>query len=221
MRKYAWLVAVLIIAMVAVMFVAGCGGKKDSASVVSWSSDVCSSDLSSGSANTLAAIFEKQKGLSSYTMLMDMGEMKAKASSKLKDGKPVAMKMDLGGQGWMLILVDKKIQYMYNPATKTAMSIPMSDSQIAASTKDPVATLKELADAKVSSDKVDGVDCLKVVSKDGTFWCDKANGLPVQVELQGRKMKFKYEQINSVPDSEFELPAGTKVQEMPTAPQSP
>ncbi len=219
MRKYTWLIGILIIVVVAAVFVGGCGKKQQSSVVGTPGAE--KKTPSAGPANNLQGLLEKQKSLSSYVMIMDMGSMKMRTSAKLQDGKPVAMKMDMGSQGWMLMLVDKKMQYMYNPATKAAMAIPMSDTAIAASTKDPLAQLKALADAKVSSDAVDGVDCLKVVSKGSTFWCDKANGLPVQVDLEGKKVKFKYEQINSVPDSEFELPAGIKITEMPATPQQP
>lgn len=216
MRKYTWLIGILVLAMV---FVAGCGKKQSSSVVSTGGAKGTSAPIINKPVNTLADLMDKQKSLSSYTMLMDLGQTKVRMSAKMSDGKPVAMKMDMGQQGWMLILVDKKVQYMYNPTNKTAMSMPLSDSQMASATKDPIAQLKAMVGAKVSSEKVDGVDCLKIVAKEGTFWCSKDNGLPIQLDVTGKIMKFKYENINSVPDSEFELPAGVKITQMPAMPK--
>lgn len=225
MRKYTWLIAILVVAMLAVTFMAGCGKKQESSSVVSTGSPSAGTAASPTTApakiSTLADLIKKQGGLSSYIMTMDMGQMKMRTAMKMEGGKPVAMKVDMGPQGWMLMRVDKKMQYMYNPQTKGVMGMPISDTAMASAQKDPLAQLKAMAGAKVSSDTVDGVDCLKVVSGQGTFWCEKENGLPVQAQVMGKLMKFKYEQINSVADSEFELPAGTKVQTMPAMPNMP
>lgn len=224
MRKYVWLISILMVAM---LLVAGCGKKQQSVVSTGGSTSTAPSASTTtapagGGASTLGDLIKKQSGLSSYIMTMDLGAMKMREAVKLQGGKPLAMKMDMGAQGWMLMQMDKKMQYMYNPTTKSAMAMPISDAVMSSSqSKDPIAALKALAGAKISSDKVDGVDCLKVVASQGTFWCEKTNGLPVQMDMGGKLMKFKYEQINSVPDSEFELPAGVKIQQMPAMPKAP
>lgn len=222
MRKYTWLIAILIIAMAGMMLVAGCGSKKQSSSSVVTTNGSKEADApAGGGASTLGDLLKKQSGLSSYVMVMDMGQMKMRMAQKMDNGKPVRMKMDMGSQGWMLMQMDKKMQYMYNPATKSAMAMPISDAAMQNTQKDPLAALKAMVGSKISSETIDGVDCLKVEDKNGTYWCEKKNGLPVQAEVMGNKMKFKYEQINSVPDSEFELPAGVTIQQMPAAPKAP
>lgn len=221
MRKNVWLIGILIIALLAAGFMSGCG-KKQSSSVATTSggkngSTAGTESAVAGPANNLTDLLNKYKGLSSYTMTMDTGMGKTTMSFKLDDAKPVAMKM-ASAQGTMLMQLDKKIMYMINPATKTAMSMPLDDKTIQQSQKDPMEQLKTASDAKVSSETVDGIDCLKVTNAGSTTWCDKETGLPVQIELMGKLTKIKCEQINSVPDSEFELPAGIKVQQMPAAP---
>jgi len=226
MRKYVWLIGILIVAMLAVTFVAGCGKKQATSGAGVATAPGTTEAPAGGGANTLGDLLKKSGAITSYVMIMNMGPTKMRMAQKLEGGKPVAMKMDMGPQGWMLIQMDKKMQYTYSPATKSAMAMPMSASMAASqggSGATAIDKLKALVGTKVSSETVDGVDCLKVVSKDGasTYWVEKENGLPVQMLMAGKTMKFKYEQINSVPDSEFEVPAGVKIQQMPAMPKMP
>jgi len=223
MRKYTWLVGILVMAMLAVTFMAGCGKKQQSVVSTSSSSKSGASTASApaGAVGTLADLIKKQSGLSSYKMTMDMGGMKVTTAVKMEGGKAVAVKSDMGANGWMLMRMDKKMQYMYNPQMKGVMAQPIDQKALAASQKDPLDQIKALVDAKVSSDTVNGIACLKVVAKEGTFWCEKENGLPIQMDIGGKMMKFSYDQVNAVPDSEFELPAGTKIMKMPAMPGAP
>lgn len=230
MRKYVWLIGILIIAMLAMTFVAGCGKKQQSSSVATAPGQAPPPGAPPGAPpaaagiNTLADLQKAMTGLSSYVMTMDMGGMKIRTAVKLDGGKPVAMKSDTG-QGWSIMRMDKKVMYSYSPATKAVMQMPMPASAGGASSGGAPSALsiadqlKAMAGAKVSSEAVDGVDCLKVVDGQNTYWCEKQHGLPVQMDMGGKTMKFKYEQVNAVPDSEFEVPAGLKIQQMPSTPK--
>ena len=49
-----------------------------------------------------------------------------------------------------------------------------------------------------------------------TVWLDKQYGLARQMQFGDKLIKEKYDQINAVPDSDFELPPGTReTTEMP------
>ncbi len=133
------------------------------------------------SGDVWADMASARKAVKSYTMVMDMGGATTRQSMKLADGVPVAMKMDMGDKGWVLTQFDKKVQYMFNPQTKTATKMALPQD---ANIKDQM---------------------------------DKKYGLPRQMEAEGKVVKLKYEAINAVPDSEFQLPAGTKVQDMADA----
>ena len=222
MRKYVWLVGILVIAMVAVMFVAGCGGKKQSVVTANSSNGAPAGE----GANTLGGLLKRSSAITSYVMITEAGPMKTRTAMKMADGKPVAMKMDTEQGGWMIIRLDKKMHYMYNPATKYVMAMQISGSSSPSSRPAGVpdaANLKALAGMKTSSDTIDGVECTKVTSVDGanTYWFEKENGLPVQSMVGGQTMKFKYEDINAVPDSEFEVPAGLKTMKMSDMPGMP
>lgn len=217
MRKCLWLIVIFAIV------VAGCGKKQQA--VDTPPPPVPLVPTAGEGANALGDLMKKQAGLTSYSVLMDSGHMQARYLVKLKNGKPIALKMQTSRTDWVIIRLDKKMQYYYDPAMKLATAMPMTSSSSTApglGLQDTEA-IKTLAGQKVSSDKVDGVDCLKVSNADGTkvYWVEKVHGLPVQVKDGSQTIKLKYEQINSVPDSEFEVPAGTKIKQMPKMPGMP
>ena len=146
--------------------------------------------------------------------LMDVGGVATMQSMKLADGVPVAMKMDMGDRGWVLTQFDKKVQYVFNPQTKVAMKTPLpQDTNIKGEMDKQIGKFKKEG-VKVTNDTVDGLACWKVATAEGAAWMDKNYGLPRQMESGGKVTKLKYEAINAVPDSVFQLPAGTKVQDM-------
>jgi hypothetical protein len=82
--------------------------------------------------------------------------------------------------------------------------------------------IRDLQNGKptLKPETVDGVPCLRVDVKrqDGTnatYWLDTQYGLLRQSKIGDTVTKIKYEQINAVPDSAFELPAGVKVVDAP------
>lgn len=221
MRKYIFLVGILIIALLAV----GCGKKQEEATSNQPMPPLTPAPVAGEGANALGDLLKKQSDLTSYVMLMDSGKMKSNYSVKLANGKPVAMKMQTSKTDWVIIRMDKKMQYIYNPAMKSVMAMPMTGvgPQSGLAKAPDADALKALAGMKTSSEMVDGVDTLKVSNADGSkvYWVEKEHGLPVQVKDGAQTLKFKYEQINAVPDSEFEVPTGTKIQQMPKMPGMP
>ncbi len=159
----------------------------------------------------------KRKSVTSYIMVMDTGGHEMRTALKMKDGQVVRLKANAGDKGWALTQFDKKVQYAYDPTTRTAMKMPLTEGMDAQADLDQkLPDLKDLktVSPKFTSEKVDGVACWRVDVEGGSAWVDKEYGLPRQYKAEGKTTKVKYEKINAVPDSEFELPAGTKVKDM-------
>lgn len=226
MRKYTWLFGILILALL----VAGCGKKQEAQSLTAPPIPMPgqSTTKAGEGANALGDLMKKSAGLTSYVATMDAGEMKSKFAVKMAEGKPVAMKIDTGPGGWTIMRMDKKMMYIYDPGTKSVMAMPVSASQAGAqagpaSSMPDAKAIEALKGMKTSADIIDGVECMKVSNEDGTkaYWIEKEHGLPVQATDAGKTIKFKYDQINSVPDSTFEVPAGVKTMAMPKMPNMP
>ena len=170
----------------------------------------------------LTGLMGRASKVTSYKMIMDDSGNKMEIYMKLGAGKPLSLKTGLGQPGkWTIVRMDKKVMYMLDENTKTAISMPMKDAQ------DPKEKMPKDVDyndligkkPKVTSERLDGLDCWKIeVAGDAegssTIWVDKKYGLARQMLVNGKTMKMKYEMINSVPDSAFELPAGTQVRDM-------
>lgn len=224
MRRYSWVLAVLIIGLMTTLFTVGCGKKQSGATTggVTGSAPVAEVAKSSDPLDQLRAT---RSTLSSYEMSMTVAGRKMIQVVKLDKGKLIRTKADGGTQGWMLTQLDKNVRYVYNPATKTAMrmTLAVTKDQMPDSSGLPP-NARSAKSPKLTSAKLDGKDCwisLSTVAGAGTAkaWIDKEYGLPRKVQMGKQSVSFSYDKINSVPDSEFELPAGTKVQEMPAMPQ--
>jgi len=82
MRKYVWLIGILVVAMLAVTFMAGCGKKQQSQSGVATAPASTQGPAGEG-ANTLGDLLKKSGAITSYVMIMDMGPMKMRVAQKL------------------------------------------------------------------------------------------------------------------------------------------
>jgi outer membrane lipoprotein-sorting protein len=225
MRRFLTVITILLIAAFAVSMFTGCSkGQKG----VSGSTGVGGAL----SGDPIAQIFAKQKAMSSYVQIMSINGRSVRNEVKLKEGKPVRTKIDMGARGMVLVQYDKKVQYIVDPKTKVAMAMPVALTTAGGGASGGQSSMESMSDAakmknmKAVPETVDGVDCWKVTRTDTdlVFWSEKKNGLPVQVQVKAKEgvqfIKLKYEQLNSVPDSEFELPAGVKIQEMPKGMQT-
>lgn len=214
MRKY----LAMIVALLIVGLLAGCSKTKPAGRAVT----PPAVKKPAGNAGVFAELAQKRAGLKSYVQVMDMGGRQIKQAMKFANGQPVAMKMEMPGGGWMLVLMDEKVQYTYDPNSKTAMKMSFGGNQPEQGKAPEGLKVPKLEDMKapnVSSDTVDGVECWKIVSPslggdNSAVWMDKEYGLVRQMQTGETITKIQYEQINAVPDSEFQLPPGTKVHDM-------
>jgi len=171
-----------------------------------------------------AELTRKRAALESYAMTVVVdGKPTLKQYVKFENGKLVRMKTDLGGQGgWMYLMADQGVSYIYDAKRKTAMKMQGGDEEakkkmesLPGTPEVPDAEELAKASAKWGTETVDGVECwviqTAVAGQDSKVWLDKKYGLVRQMQAGDKVMKHRYEKINAVPDSEFELPPGTKI----------
>ncbi len=187
-----------------------------------------------------AELAAKQAAIKSYIMTMVIdGKPMGKQYLKYEKGQAVRIKSVMSADdpsgGYMLFMTDKKVNYIVNPREKTAIKISGGEAEApgvagpGTGESPPVPDLKDLeAQApQWATETVDGEECWKVEMSAGAVgasgvWIDKKYGLPRQMKAGNKLIKYKYDKINAVPDSEFELPPGTKVTEgMPGMPKMP
>ena len=135
------------------------------------------------------------------------------------------MKAETTVQGQTTIMLadwNEDVVYSYMPAQN--MAFKMDISQAPESPVEGMENLEGYAPQIIGSEVVDGKDCLVVeATYEGTktkSWIWKEKGFPVKVVTttpQG-EMTIEYKNIDfgDIPDSEFELPAGVQIMEMPT-----
>ena len=178
----------------------------------------------------LASITALRKNLTSYIMTMTVAGKPVRQATKLANGKPVRIKSEVGKPGsFMLIEIDKQENYMYDAAKKTAMKMPVkpgAPGSTAGGSADADLAKLEAQHPKVTSATLGGIDCwlIELAGEKGApsqTWIDKKYGLVRQFKSGQTSMKMAYDKINAVPDSEFELPKGTKIVSVPGAPSVP
>lgn len=139
---------------------------------------------------------------------------------KMDGRKLVAYRLNTP-DGSMIADVVAGVSYDYDPASKEAfkMALESDDGDI----PNPYDFYGD--DAKITgSETIDGADCWVVEGPGGgdapdVMWIDKANGLMRQAKDGEDTVQFKYARIGEIPDSEFELPEGTKVTDLTQAPR--
>lgn len=230
MRRYVWVLAILIVGLVSAMLAAGCGKKQQAsapASGVTASAPSAEATVDAPKSSSPADQLKSVQGkLTSYEMSSGTGGQKMTQWMKIENGKPLRIKSDMGAMGWSLLQFDNKVQYTFDPKTQIAMKMPLNVPKNAPGGNSGIPGSTGASIPKITSGSLDGADCWvseSNVAGAGTIkaWMDKDYGLARQVQMGDKVMKFSYDKINSVPDSEFELPAGTKVQEMPAVPTMP
>ena len=171
---------------------------------------------------TLAEAVAVREGLQSYEMTMTIpDEEKITQLVKLEGGELVGVKMIMGGDEWMLVDKAEGVIYAYSPEMEAAVKLPMESGE-GEGTEMPTIDVDSFdADAAiVGSETIDGVDCwvvdttVKVEGNEAKIWVGKEDGLLRQAEAEGEVIKFTYDKINAVPDSEFELPEGIEIIDM-------
>ena len=138
---------------------------------------------------------------------------------KMADGKPAKIKGETA-DGGTLIDFGEGVMYAWQSGGDVAMKMTIPED----AAENPYENVD--ADTKiVGEDLVDGVECwvTETTIDDTTSrtWWGKDDGLIRRTEQGDTVVEFKYDQIDSVLDSEFELPAGMSVQEAPAMPNIP
>ncbi len=163
-----------------------------------------------------AQIKAARAGVTSYKATMQQGAQKATQYIKMVNGKPSRMRIE-AGPNWVLVQLDKKKAYIYNPQMNVAMVAPTDKGELAKAGEIDDTKMIEKEAKKVTSGALDGMDCwvVEVGGKNpATVWIDKKQGLLRQIQEKDKTIKMKVEDVNGVENKIFELPAGTKTKDM-------
>lgn len=226
MRKHTAVFGVLLAALLILSFVAGCSRKQETGAS-SGGQTPAELRAAAQSASMISELTRKQQSVQSYIKITGAGEEKMIQAVKYQYGQPLRIKTTTGAD-FVLVEYDKSVIYSYDSKAKAASVVPVASSGtegIGSSTKMPVtpdaSASSELQSAKVKSGKLGAMDCWVVEQTGGNgklLWFDKQYGLLRQTKMGDEVGKITYEKINAVPDSEFELPPGTKTQGMSGTP---
>ncbi|MDD2422127.1 MAG: hypothetical protein PHC60_03530 [Heliobacteriaceae bacterium] len=229
-QRFRLTVLLLALALVAAM-VAGCGGgtPADKDQPAAGSKQAVSDNKDTGV--PLADLFVKERVKKVDSMSFDSiftdqaNNQKTTAKMWIKGQQTKVQTTDPAGNT-IINIMKPDVLYMVMPAEKTAMKYPLPKDKEA---KDPVTiTESEKWNPAYFKDGgrvvVDGKQC-RLVEHQEQNWGEKyyiweEYGFPVKVEtFQDGKplnvMEFKNLTVNSVADSEFELPAGVQVMDLP------
>lgn len=139
---------------------------------------------------------------------------------KLSGTEPLKIKTQMQGGG-MILDHEDRVMYSWDASSDTATKMAMPEMEDSAET--PYGEVNP--DTKITgSETVSGVDCyVTETTEDGSTvktWVAKDNGLMHKMEAPDVTVEYEYEQIGSVPDSEFQVPEGLEIQEV-ERPQMP
>jgi hypothetical protein len=186
------------------------------------SSDTTGAEPSGAAAQTMADLIKKWPSSFAMTATAKNKETgrtdSATFAFKMQDHKPAKMKMTLP-QGGMLVDYTDKVTYTWDNQSNTAMKMPMVESD--QGSENPYENVDP--NMKITgSETIDGVDCWVIEQPTGdggtsTIWVAKDTGLTQQTETGNMVINYKYDQIGSVPGSEFEVPSGMEIKELSQA----
>jgi outer membrane lipoprotein-sorting protein len=229
------------------LLVAGCGGGEEAtpaptptpeptATVVATATPTLAPTATPASTGTqpsgdLAGITSKAAVIDTikYDMVMTGPGIPATTSKVWLKQKAGKMKTETTMQGQTSIMIadwNEGVVYNYMPAQN--MAFKMDIGQAPESPVEGTVNLEDYDPVIVGSEVVDGKDCWVVeADREGVStksWIWKEKGFPVKVEVDTAegKMIIEYKNIDfsDIPDSEFELPAGVQIMEMPTGGES-
>lgn len=153
---------------------------------------------------------DARKSVRSYKSTTDEGDRKTTQYIKLADGKPVIVKVREVTGAWVLADLRKNLTYVFDPGSK---SISRSSSSNSGGLVDDIDSMRKDGGA-VSSGSLNGKDCW-VVKVGGqfpaTYWVDKKLGILRQIADSVGTRAVLLEDINRVPEKEFQVPAGVPI----------
>jgi hypothetical protein len=117
----------------------------------------------------------------------------------------------------MIIRPDKSLTWMLTPGEKVYIEIPYdSESQ----TIEPWSAEREKEAKSLGEESLNGHPTKKFETVDegekAVFWVSKKLSFPIKIEDSESVMEYKNIKEGSVPDSQFEIPAGYEKMAMPT-----
>jgi len=147
------------------------------------------------------------------------GEEEVVGKIFVKGGKIRQEVTEEGEKQIMIIRPDKSMTWMITPEEKMYMEIPYeSDTQ----SIEPWSAEREKEAKSLGEETVNGHAAKKFEAmEDGekvTYWISKKLNFPVKIEDSESVMEYKNIKEGSVPDSEFEVPAGYEKMTMPVMP---
>lgn len=164
------------------------------------------------------------RNVTSYELVSETHGQQTTVLFKFKNGEIVRMRVQTPGGGWMLMMKDKGETYMYNPAMKAALKLadrPSQEGGPAGPVPEELRKMSEGIDPSakgLGSEVIDGADCwvyeVSIPGHSSKSWIDKQYGLPRRHQSGTLVINYKYNRINAVPDTEFELPPGVPVKDM-------
>jgi hypothetical protein len=141
---------------------------------------------------------------------------------KLDGGRVTKVRTEVDGRCTITDVANRAV-YHYEPRSNRAWTKPLPDTFVEGIqlTNSGGPDLRQLsATAPVTrSETLDGAKCWVIEAPAGAddpsprrYWVDAVTGLVRQVQIGERRGRLRYSQINAVPDSEFELPSGTRIE---------
>ncbi|MGD9494806.1 MAG: hypothetical protein AB7Y46_00720 [Armatimonadota bacterium] len=177
----------------------------------------------SGGEHTLGQVMATIKRPTSFVMIVvrsegtDAPPPGARITMRMDGDKLAQMRTeDENGQRVMIVDLIEDVVYIYDTSTNQGLRLP-SDEQRPTEAPDPYEAYKpELR--ILGSEEIERIDCWVVETasgqSEGKMWVGKQDGLMRQIQSPELTAVYRYTQINSVPDSAFEVPPGITMSEM-------
>lgn len=224
--KRAFLYSLLLVLVLALFSLAGCGGNKENSSQPAGEQTAAQGSAQGTADDSIAGLFAKGQQIEgmSYDFIITTKEMVVNSKVWL-EGEKVKTESVVEGQT-IVSLVDGNTFYTYFPQENRAMKMT-SDQLNGQKTETPDDYTE---DVETSPDKYkivettvyDGVECKVVVvtgadgKEQSRMWVRRDYGIPIRIEStdpNGDKtvIEFKNLKIGKQPADTFQLPAGVEV----------
>lgn len=169
-------------------------------------------------AETMADVLGSFTMPTSFRMTVEEDGMSQSMALKMDGDQAAKMRIEHESpQGVEVMIMDFEGGQMisYNADTKEGFSVPISEEE-AADAPMPWEDYDE-SFRIVGSEEINGVDCWVVETtdeEDMRAWIGKADGLMRQVQDGDEIVTFVIDDLNAVPDSEFEVPSDVEISDM-------
>lgn len=172
---------------------------------------------------------EKMKSGLSYEYVITAGDQVTSSKFSFKDDKARIEALDPSNP--TLMITKGKELYIINPQEKTGFKMNTETSGDANPTGEikPEENMDKDALKVIGKETVNGEPCYIVTTKnavdgyDMKMWLHEKYGIMMKMESQSEEGKLLVEvknlKVGDIPDSDFEIPAGIQMMEMPVVPQ--